>query len=200
MKANIANIIFDLGGVLMDWDPRYLYNKIFDDKEKMEWFLSNVCTLEWNAQQDAGRTFEEATSVLIKEFPEYKDEILAFDHRWEETIKGAYHETVEVLESLAETGIYQIFALTNWSHEKFPFVREKYSFYKLFKDILVSGEEKMIKPNLAIYALAQKRFKVEPQSTLFIDDNTENIAAAQNFGFQTVHFKESKNIIDYLNN
>jgi len=199
MKKKIDNIIFDLGGVLMDWDPRYLYRKIFDDTEKMEWFLANVCTSDWNEQQDAGRSFKEATSLLINEYPEFKNEILAFDERWEETIKGAFQETVDVLESIASSGKYKLFALTNWSGEKFPIVRKKYPFYNRFIDILVSGDEKLIKPDPAIYKLAIQRFSILPENTLFIDDNANNISAAQQQGFQVIHFKSAADITHYLN-
>ena len=198
MKKKVENIIFDLGGVLMDWNPRYLYKKIFDDTDKMEWFLANVCTSDWNEEQDAGRPFEEATSLLINEYPEYKDEILAFDERWEETIKGAFQETVDVLESIAATGKYKLFALTNWSGEKFPIVRKQYAFYNRFIDILVSGDEKLIKPNPKIYQLAIERFNIIPENTLFIDDNANNILAAQEQGFQVVHFKSAEDITNYL--
>ncbi len=199
MHRPVKNIIFDLGGVLMDWNPRYLYRKIFEDTEEMEWFLANVCTSEWNEQQDAGRPFKEATSLLIEQFPKYKSEITAFDERWEETIKGSFEETVSVLETLDEEKKYKIFALTNWSGEKFPLVKNKYTFYDRFLDILVSGDEKLIKPNLEIFYLAIERFDINPASTLFIDDNLANIEAAKKVGFQVVHFKQASDITDFFN-
>lgn len=198
MQTSLKNIIFDLGGVLMDWDPRYLYSKIFNDTDEMEWFLSNVCTPEWNEQQDAGRTFKEATSLLIEQYPKYEKEILAFDERWEETIKGSFADTVKVLEDINTLGKYTLFALTNWSGEKFPIVRKQYDFYNRFVDILVSGDEKMIKPNPEIFHLAIERFSIKSEETLFIDDNQANIEAAKKLNFQTIHFKKATDITDFF--
>ena len=190
----VKNIIFDLGGVLMDWNPEYLFNSMFDDKTKMQWFLENVCNSEWNVQQDAGRSFSEAVEILIEKHPGYEKEIKAYDEQWETTIKGTFPEAVEALEKLAESGKYRIFALTNWSAEKFPLVRNKYAFYDLFEDILVSGEEKLIKPDPAIFELAISRFEIEPTESLFIDDNLKNIEAAQKMGFQVIHYNGTEDL------
>ncbi|UZR93836.1 HAD family hydrolase [Chondrinema litorale] len=190
----VKNIIFDLGGVLMDWNPEYLFNSLFEDKNKMQWFLENVCNSEWNVQQDAGRSFAEAVNILIDKHPEYEKEIKAYDEQWETTIKGTFPEAVDALEKLAASGKYRIFALTNWSAEKFPLVRNKYAFYDLFEDILVSGEEKLIKPDPEIFKLAISRFEIEPTESLFIDDNLKNIEAAQKMGFQVIHYKGTEDL------
>ncbi|MEM1134413.1 MAG: HAD family phosphatase [Bacteroidota bacterium] len=184
----IKNIIFDLGGVLMDWNPKYLYSKIFHNEEKMNWFLDHVCTAEWNTQQDAGRSFEEGTKLLISQYPEYKEAITAYDFRWEETIRGTLPEAVNMLENLVAKKKYRIFALTNWSQEKFPLVRHKYTFFQLFEDILVSGEEKLIKPDPEIYQLALQRFGIKAEESIFIDDSKKNVIAAEQLGFQVIHY------------
>ena len=146
-NSKIDTVIFDLGGVLIDWNPEYLYAKIFkDDPEKMNWFLSTVCTPDWNMEQDAGRTFEDATQLLVNDYPEYKKEISAFYDRWEEMIKGEIHDTVLILNSLHRLNEVKLYALTNWSIQTFPIAKQRFSFLQQFEGIVVSGEEKTRKP------------------------------------------------------
>ncbi len=193
----IDTIIFDFGGVLMDWDPRYLYRKIFDSEEKMEWFLENVCTSEWNHQQDAGRDLEEAIKIKQDEFPEYKAEIAAFYHRWVETLGGSIEENVALLRSL-EGGPYRLYGLTNWSHQTFPIVYEDYDFFKIFEGIVVSGAEKMAKPDKEIFELILSRYDIEASKALFIDDSKANIDTAKDMGFHTIHLTPEKKLEEEL--
>jgi 2-haloacid dehalogenase len=185
---NINTIIFDLGGVLIDWDPRYLYRKIFASEEEITWFLENICTSEWNDEQDAGRSFEEATRALTEKHPEHTEAIEAWYSRWTETIQGPIQGTVDILLQIKEEKKYNLYALTNWSAETFPWALENFSFLHWFQGIVVSGVEKCRKPHPEIYHILFSRFKVDPSTTLFIDDNIKNIRTASELGLNTVHF------------
>ncbi|MDQ6890935.1 MAG: HAD hydrolase-like protein, partial [Bacteroidota bacterium] len=157
MKVKITTIIFDLGGVLIDWNPRYVYRDIFENEEKIDWFFENICTSDWNEKQDAGRSLQEATEELVTKHPEYENEVRAYYGRWEEMLGGPIHETVEVLHSLKETERFKMYALTNWSAETFPVALERYDFLKWFDGIVMSGEEKTRKPFADIYNTLLKR-------------------------------------------
>jgi 2-haloacid dehalogenase len=171
----IDTIIFDLGGVLIDWNPRYLYRKMFPDEEEMEWFLANVCHSDWNAEQDAGRLFEDAIQERIKKYPKFQREIEAYYSRWDEMLGGEIHENVKILRGLKAQNEIKLYALTNWSHQTFPTALDNYDFLNLFKGIVMSGEEKLKKPDLAIYLVMIERYEIEPKNTLFIDDSLPNI-------------------------
>jgi 2-haloacid dehalogenase len=199
MTKNIDTIIFDLGGVLVDWNPKYLYSKVFEgDTEKMEWFLREVCTADWNIEQDAGRTIAEATDLLVREFPEYEEWIALYYTRWEEMIRGTIPGTVEILDKLKKNGHYRLYALTNWSHETFPVAREKYDFLKHFEGIVVSGEEKTRKPFDDIYEILLSRYEIIPGRALFIDDNPDNVAGAKKAGIHAVQFHNPSVLIQDL--
>ncbi len=185
---HINTIIFDFGGVLIDWNPRYMYRDAFDEEAEMELFLSQVCTDDWNLQQDGGRSLAEGTRILQEQFPEHKLKIQLFYDRWEKMIKGDIPQNVAVLRRLKEK--YKLYGLTNWSAETFPIVFERYSFFQLFDGIVVSGEEKLIKPDHAIFNLLLKRYQLEASQSLFIDDNIKNIQAAKEMGFATIHVPE----------
>lgn len=189
MQKTIDTVIFDLGGVLIDWEPRRLFRKIFDGEAEMETFLADVCTNEWNAQQDKGRTLEEATRVLTEQFPNYASQIEAFYGRWEEMLGGAIEGTVAILRELASSQEVRVLALTNWSAETFPIAQRDFEFLSLFEGIVVSGHEGIIKPEPAIYRLICERHSVNPASALFIDDVEQNIAAAEAFGIRGILFK-----------
>lgn len=182
-------IVFDLGGVLIDWNPRYLYRKLFDDAEAMEQFLSEVCTPAWNAEQDAGRPFAEATALLIDEYPEHAAMIRAYDARWEEMVNGAFAHSVAVLEALAADG-HPLYALTNWSAEKFGLMRTRFAFLDHFEHILVSGEVGLKKPDPRIYSLLLERIGHAPEDCLFIDDSQPNVEAARMLGFHAIHLEQ----------
>ncbi|MFD2574252.1 HAD family hydrolase [Spirosoma soli] len=193
----IDTIVFDFGGVLIDWNPRYLYRKLIADEQQMEWFLSNVCTDEWNVQQDKGRSFAEATSVLQNQFPDHKDLIAMFYGRWEEMLNGEISESVAILRELKDKH-YKLYGLTNWSTESFPIAKERYEFLNLFDGILVSGEEKLIKPDPAIFHLLLKRYNLTPETCVFIDDNLNNVKAASSLGFTAIHFQSGALLRDKL--
>ena len=191
-------IIFDLGGVLIDWNPRYLYRKLFDDEGEMEWFLQHVCNDSWNIAQDAGRSFEEATELLVPQFPEYEKEIRAYFSRWSEMIGGHYQEIVEIQQSLLKNPDYRVVALTNWSAQTFSWALNNFSFLHDFEGILVSGEEKLAKPDPAIYQLLLKRFDIDPGRAIFIDDSARNIAGAWKEGISGHRYTDVDRLKKYL--
>ncbi|MGI9506116.1 MAG: HAD family hydrolase [Geminicoccaceae bacterium] len=186
-------IIFDLGAVLIDWNPRHLYRKLFDDEAAMEVFLRDVCSPGWNAEQDGGRTWQEAVDLLTAQHPEHRELITAYRERWDEMLKGPIDGSVQILERLDGQG-YELHALTNWSAETFPVARERYGFLEYFRTILVSGEERMKKPDPAIFELMLARIGHPAERCLFIDDSDKNIAAAAGLGFDCVHFKSPQQL------
>lgn len=185
----IDTVIFDLGGVLIDWNPRYLYRKIFNTEEEITWFLENICTHEWNEKQDAGRPFEEATEELVAKFPEHEAAIRAWYGRWQETIGGPVHETVEILKELKQSESHRLYALTNWSAQTFPWALENFDFLHWFEGIVVSGVEKTRKPFPHFYKILLDRYTVDPAKAVFIDDNLPNITGANEIGLSTIHFQ-----------
>jgi 2-haloacid dehalogenase len=185
----IKNIIFDLGGVLIDWNPDYMYKKIISDDSKRAWFLENICTPDWNEAQDGGRLIKEANELLISKHPEYKELILAYYERWEEMLNGPITGTVEILNELKENKKQGLYALTNWSAETFPRALELFDFLHWFDGRVVSGEEKTRKPFKEIYDIILNRFHLDPSNTLFIDDNLRNINAAKEVGIISIHFQ-----------
>src|SRR4028118_115904 len=185
----ITTIIFDLGGVLIDWNPEYLYRKVFKDESEMKHFLEKVCTPEWNEEQDAGRTLAEAIDFLLKEYPEHEENIRLYYNRWEEMLAGAIEGTVKIFEKLKETKKFKIYALTNWSAETFPIALEKYQFLGWFDGVVVSGTEKKRKPFPEFYQILLDRYNVKAEEAIFIDDNIRNIDAAKQVGLDTIHFR-----------
>ncbi|MFB9841953.1 HAD family hydrolase [Mucilaginibacter ginsenosidivorans] len=190
----ITTIIFDLGAVLIDWNPRYMYRTIFEDEAEMEKFLAEITTSDWNEEQDAGRTLHEGTEILIQQFPEHEHHIRAFYGRWDEMLGEAFHETVEIFRQLKESGKYKIYALTNWSAETFPVAFERFEFLKWFDGIVVSGEEKIRKPTPEFYHILLDRYNVKPREALFIDDNYRNILAAEKIGINCIHFTSAEQL------
>ena len=185
----IKNIIFDLGGVLIDWNPEYVYLKEFlGDRKKMEWFFEEICTMDWNENQDAGYPIKKATEERVKMFPQHEKLIRMYYGRWEEMLGDSISETVVILNKLIKKGDYRITALTNWSAETFPVALERFNFLQQFEGIVVSGTEKMRKPFPEIYKLTLDRFGFKAKESLFIDDNLRNIEAAAEMGIQTIHF------------
>ncbi len=183
----MKDIIFDLGGVLIDWNPRNLYKKIFASTEEMEWFLNTVCTTQWNTQQDAGRPFAKGLAVIKEKYPKYAAQIDDYFNRWDEMLGGPVKSAVAVLKDLKDKG-YPLYALTNWSAETFPIARAKYDFLNWFDGIVVSGEERLVKPDPAIYARLLKRYQLHSSNCLFIDDNAANVSEAAHLGFETILF------------
>jgi 2-haloacid dehalogenase len=181
-------VVFDLGGVLIDWDPRRLYRKLFDgDAAGMEAFLATVCTQSWNERQDAGRSFAEATALLTAAHPEKAPLITAYFARWEEMLGGAIDGTVAILEALVERGV-PIYALSNWSAETFPHARRRFAFLARFRGIVISGEVGIVKPDPAIYRLLLERHGIAANDAVYVDDVARNAAAATALGFHGIHF------------
>lgn len=196
----ITTIIFDLGGVLIDWNPEYLYRKVFKDESELKHFLEKVCTPEWNEEQDAGRTLAEATDFLLKEYPEHEENIRLYYNRWQEMLAGAIEGTVEIFEKLKKTKRFKIYALTNWSAETFPIALEKYQFLSWFDGVVVSGTEKKRKPFPEFYQILLDRYQVKAEETIFIDDNLRNVDAAKQVGLDAIHFRTPEQLNEELLN
>lgn len=194
MAEKIDTIIFDLGGVLIDWNPRYLYRKIFKSEAEVSWFLENICTSEWNDQQDAGRSFEQATQELITTHPEFKEAITAWYSRWKETISGPIPGTVDILREIRDSGQFRLYALTNWSAETFPWALDNFHFLHWFEGIVVSGVEKCRKPLPEFFQILFDRYHVKPERSLFIDDNLANIKGAKALGLNSIAFESPEQL------
>ena len=194
MNKSIDAIIFDLGNVLIDWNPRYVYRQIFKSEEEVDWFLENVTTLEWNENQDAGYPLHKATEDLINQHPEWEPEIRAYYGRWLEMLGEAIHDTVEIFRQLKEKGNYKLYALTNWSAELFPHAKERFEFLKWFDGIVVSGEEKMKKPSAEFYKLLLDRYHLDPSTTIFIDDSLKNVKGAEAVGIKGILFQSPEKL------
>ncbi|MCF8244890.1 MAG: HAD family phosphatase [Saprospiraceae bacterium] len=182
-------IIFDLGGVLIDWNPDYVFDAIFaDNPERKKHFYENICTPHWNEEQDAGRSLQAATDLLLDEHPEWQDEIVAYYGRWREMLGGAIQGTVDIFKALKDAENYKIYALTNWSAETFPVALETYDFLHWFDGIVVSGTEKTRKPFPEFYQILLDRYDVAPSEAVFIDDNLRNVMAGKEMGIESIHF------------
>jgi 2-haloacid dehalogenase len=193
----INTVVFDLGAVLIDWDPRHLYRTLFSDEDAMEEFLNTVCTPEWNAEQDRGRTTAEATATLIAEHPEHAELIEAFYGRWDEMVGEPITGTVEVAAELKRAGL-RLLALSNWSAETFPRARHRLTFLDDFDAVLLSGHVGLIKPDPAIYHLLIERHGVDPANAIFVDDSLKNVEAAARVGFDAIHFQTPEQLREEL--
>ncbi len=188
MSSSIHAVIFDFGGVLINWDPHKVFNKYFaNDTRAVDAFLTEINFSSWNLSQDEGHSFAQAVNDLSAQFPEYAHLIRAYDEEWEESITGTIPGTIELLYKLKEAGC-RLFGLTNWSAEKFSVVRHKYRIFDIFEDIIVSGEVKLIKPDPAIFHLLLQKAHIQPEECLVVDDSFQNISAARQMGFFTHHF------------
>ncbi|WP_236025095.1 HAD family hydrolase [Arenibaculum pallidiluteum] len=193
-RASIDTVVFDLGGVLVDWNPRYAYRPLFDgDEEAMERFLAEICTSAWNHQLDEGRPFAEAIAELSARHPDQAHLIRAWWDRWPDMLGGVIPETVALLEALHRDGV-PLYAITNWSGETFPIARGRFEFLKLFRDIVVSGDERLAKPDRRIFDLLVARAGIDPRRSVFIDDAPKNVAAAEALGFAAVHFTGAEDL------
>lgn len=188
MPAKPTIPVFDIGNVLIAWDPRNLYRKLFDDHQEMESFLETVCTDAWNLEQDRGRSFADAVALLARDFPGYADHIRAYDERWHEMIPGAIDESVAILQTLRET-CPRVFAITNFNQGKFKEAQKRFPFLEVFDDVVVSGDEKLLKPDPAIYEVLFRRQGVKPSDCAFVDDSAKNVAAARAVGMHAIHFQ-----------
>jgi 2-haloacid dehalogenase len=180
-------VVLDIGGVLMDWDPRYLFDTLIEDDADREWFLAEVCSPGWNRRQDEGRRWADAVAEAVGRHPEWEPWIRAYDERWLETVAGLYEDTVAVLRDL-QASATPVFALTNFSEEKWALACEHYDLLTSFDGVVVSGEEKLAKPDTAIYRLLVDRFSVEPTRTFFTDDVQQNVDAAREVGLDAELF------------
>jgi 2-haloacid dehalogenase len=190
-RTAVSTVVFDLGGVLIDWDPRYLYRTLFDgDEAAMETFLATVCTPEWNLEQDTGRPWSEGIATLIADHPEQRDLITAYWERWPETLGEAIGPTVDVLAELRASGV-PLYALSNWSAETFPAAWPRFPFLEWFDGIVISGDVRAVKPDRRIYEALLERHNLEPGSILFIDDRAENVAAAEALGMRSIRFTDA---------
>ena len=187
----INTIIFDLGGVLIDWNPNYVFDQIFDSEERKRYFFENICTSDWNEQQDAGRSLQEGTEMLVAQHPEWEHEIRAYYGRWREMLGGPIDDTVDILKQIKAADSHRLYALTNWSAETFPIAQELYDFLNWFEGIVVSGVEKTRKPFAGFYQILLDRYRVDPAKAIFIDDNFRNVKAASSLGIHGIHFQSA---------
>ena len=189
----IKNIIFDYGGVLLDWNPHYLYDPYFGDQEKAEWFLTHICTYEWNAQHDNGKPIAEGTAELIAQYPEWEKEIRMYYDEFMMMMGGQKPGMEELVKELKDKG-FRVFGLSNWSVETFALVRPVYPVLDLMEDMVISGVERVMKPDHRIFELALKRFGIEASETVFVDDNPKNVQAACEMGIKGLLF-QSKDLL-----
>jgi len=197
MSQNIRAIIFDFGNVLLEWNPRLVYRRFFQNEQEMEQFLHDVNFMDWNLQQDKGRSFAEGVAELSKEFPQYAELIQAYHDNWIHSIGNSLTGTIEIMERLKNAG-YQLYGLSNWSAETFPIARDKYDFFNLLDDIVISGEVGAVKPDPEIFEILLKRIIRPASQCLFIDDALANVEAARTLGFATVHFQSPEQLENEL--
>lgn len=193
----IKNIIFDYGGVLLDWNPHYLYDPYFGDVDKAEWFLTHICTYPWNAQHDNGRPIAEGTAELIAQYPEWEKEIRMYYDEFMKMMGGQVPGMEDLVKQLKGEG-YHVFGLSNWSEETFALVRPVYPVLDLMEDMVISGIEKVMKPDHRIFELALKRFDAKGEESVFIDDNPANVQAANEVGIHGILFKSKEELVEEL--
>ena len=185
----IKAIIWDLGNVLIDWNPRYVFDRLIEDEDKRAYFFESICTMDWNENQDAGYPIAQATQDLVARHPDWKEYIEAYYGRWEEMLGGPIEGTVALFRRIKAEGKYKFYALTNWSHELFPTALRLYDFLHLFDGRVVSGEERMRKPDPRFYNILLERYGLKPDEALFIDDNARNVRAAEELGIRSILFQ-----------
>ncbi|HKF23826.1 MAG TPA: HAD family phosphatase [Candidatus Angelobacter sp.] len=192
MRGKIpSSAVFDLGGVLIDWNPRYLYRRLLrGDEAAVEHFLSTVCTQSWNEQQDAGRTFAEGSAVLKAAHPHHAELIDAWISGYEEMLGGEVEGSVEILSELRANQT-RLYALSNWSAETFPFAERRFEFLRWFQGILLSGEAKLLKPDPRLFQILFEKFAVDPADAVYVDDQMRNVDAARRLGMYGIHFTDA---------
>lgn len=198
MNNSYNTIIFDLGGVLIDWNPRYVYRTIFKTEKEIDWFFENICTHDWNENQDAGYPIAKGTEELVAKHPEWENEIRAYYGRWTEMLGGPIQETVDIFRALKNNNNMKFYALTNWSAETFPVALERFDFLHWFDGRVVSGEEKTRKPFPEFYRRLLDRYNVNPAEAIFIDDNLRNVKAAEELGIESIRFTTASDLEKYL--
>jgi 2-haloacid dehalogenase len=197
MIKSPTSIVFDIGNVLLRWDPRNLYRTIFADEAEMEWFLGNVCTPAWNIEQDRGRDWDEAVALLVAQHPAHAPAIRAFHERWHETVSGVFEDNVALLEELRAGGV-PTYCITNFSSAKFREALIRYPFLGWFDGTIVSGDERLLKPDPAIYRLLLDRYGLRAQDCLFVDDSAANVEGARAVGMAAIRFVEGMDLKDAL--
>jgi len=199
MTTTINTIIFDLGGVLLDWNPLYVYAEhYFPSIEQRDYFFSHICTSEWNEEQDAGRSIVEGTQLLVSKFPEWEQPIRDYYGRWTEMLRGPIDETVDLFRELKATGKYKFYALTNWQADLFNIALVRYNFLHWFDGRVVSGVEKTRKPFPEFYKLLLSRYSIAASSAIFIDDNLRNVQGAEAVGIKSIHFQSAAQLKEAL--
>ncbi|WP_066733920.1 MULTISPECIES: HAD family phosphatase [Hyphomicrobiales] len=181
--------VFDVGNVLIRWDPFRVYREMIPDEAKRQWFLQNVCTSAWNLEQDRGRSWEEGVALLVASHPEWEAQIRAYDERWHEAVPGMIEDSVAVLEALKARG-EKVYAITNFSREKWAECLIRFPFLQSFDGVVVSAHERVIKPDPAIYRILLERYDLAAEDCVFIDDSAKNIETARALGMQGIHFVE----------
>lgn len=188
---SVQAVVFDIGNVLIEWDPRHLYREFFDGQDAlMEDFLSSVCTPAWVLEQDRGRTWDEGVAVLAAEYPDCSELIRAFHERWHEMVAGEIPGTAELLEELKVKGL-PLYALSNFSRDKYAETRPRYPSFELFDGMVISGEVGLVKPDPAIYRLLLDRYGLDPTGVLYVDDLAENCAVAEGLGMRVHQFRSA---------
>jgi len=198
MTTPVKAIIFDLGMVLIDWNPYHLYRQLLDNDADIHTFLTTICTMDWNEEQDMGRPIKEGTELLVAQYPEHEANIRAYYGRWDEMLGGPIAGTVEIFNNLKTSGLYQLYALSNWSAETFGIARERYVFLNEFDGVVISGVEKTRKPFVDFYQILLNRYQLQPEECLFIDDNLRNVLAARELGIDSIHFVGAENLAEEL--
>lgn len=189
----IKNVIFDFGCVLVYWSQHNLYDTHFGSKEKTDWFVDNICTWEWNNQTDLGKSFAESVAEKVAEYPEWETEIRMYWERWEDMLNGEVPGMKEWICELKNAG-YKVYGLSNWSHETFPMVKDKYEAFSMMDGIVMSGEELIAKPDLRIYKILLERYGLKAEECVFIDDRKENIVAGEQVGIRGIIFEDCEQV------
>jgi 2-haloacid dehalogenase len=199
MQVRATTVVFDIGNVLIGWDPRHLYRKLFDGRvDEMEWFLTNVCTDAWNLEQDRGRSFSAAVELLVRSHPEHLHALIrAYDERWLEMLSGSVDGSVTILERLHAANV-PLYAITNWNQDKFRAARSSHPFLELFTGIVVSGDERLIKPDALIYRTLLDRYQLRAESCVFIDDSAKNVQGAHAVGMHALQFSTPERLAQDL--
>jgi len=189
MASSNPTVVFDVGNVLLRWDARLIYRSLIPDAERLDWFMQNICTMAWNLEQDRGRSWEEAVALLVAQHPEWESEIRAFDERWHDSVPHAIADSVAVLEEL-KGGDEKGYAITNFSQEKWAECLIRFPFLQSFDGVVVSAQERLLKPDPAIYQVLLGRYGLAAGDCIFVDDSEKNVVAARDIGMQAVHFVE----------
>ena len=198
----IKNIILDFGNVLVDWNPHYLYDDVFGSKRKADWFLNNICTAEWNAKMDAGASFRREVVLLQRKYPQWASEIELYDTGWWRMMRGTIPGMYSLVSELKETG-HALYGLSNWNDKKFrTYVQSSYPVFGLLDGMVISGEEKINKPDERLYRILLERFNIKAEDSLFVDDNPDNLVTAEKLGFKTILFVSAdalrRELVSYL--